>query len=313
VGDLAARQLVTIVFSPAPSIDQLLAFAQCVSPQLAERRTYGGLEARLRRWGREWRGIWARWIMRQREPAKRVSPRGGLYVALIGADGAGKSTLVREAAKWLGAKLDVTVTYGGSGAGSASFPRRALKGLGRMFRRAPPRPGARLDERPSRVDDGDTEPVFRWTPQSVGRVLTALALDRERRSRLALARRLTNMGAIVLSDRYPQNQFLGFNDGPSMAAWADRGPPLLRWAARRERATFRLANASSPDLVIKLLVPFDVAAARKSDTPTSQLRRKIAAVRALRFPAATRVVEINADAPLPEVLLAVKRAIWDEL
>jgi hypothetical protein len=117
----------------------------------------------------------------------------------------------------------------------------------------------------------------------------------------------------VLSDRYPQSQFLGFNDGPSMAAWADRGPLLLRWAARRERATFRLANASSPDLVIKLLVPFDVALARKSDTPTWQLRRKIAAVGALSFPRATRVVEINAAAPLPEVLLAVKRAVWEEL
>ena len=314
VGDLAARQLVAIVFSSAPSIDQLLAFARCVSPQLAERRTYGGLEARLRRWGREWRGIWARWIMRQREPARRVSPRGGVNVALIGADGAGKSTLVREAAKWLGAKLDVTVTYGGSGAGSAGLPRRALKGLGRMLRRPPrPSPGERLDERSPGVDDGDAEPVFRWTLQSVGRVLAALALDRERRSRLARARRLTNMGAIVLSDRYPQNQFLGFNDGPSLAAWADRGPLLVRWAARRERATFQLFNASPPDLVIKLLVPFDVAAARKSDTPPLQLLRKIAAVRALRFPADTRVAEINADAPLPEVLLAVKRAIWDVL
>jgi hypothetical protein len=183
-----------------------------------------------------------------------------------------------------------------------------------MLRRpSAPHAGAELGDRPPKVHDGDIEPTFRWTLQNVGRVLTVLALDRERRSRLERARRLTNMGAIVLSDRYPQNQFLGVSDGPSLAAWADRGPRFVRWAARRERATFQLANASPPDLVIKLLVPFDVAAARKSDTPPSQLLRKIAAVRALKFSAATRVVEINADAPLPEVLLAVKRAIWDEL
>lgn len=315
VGDAAARRLGAVVFASAPSMRQLVAFRECIAPALAERRTYGASEARLRRWGREWRAILARRTFGQRrEPAKRVSPRGGLFVALVGPDGAGKSTHACEAGKWLGGKLDVALTYGGSGTGSAGLPRRALKGLGRMVRRQPTRdPAGELDERAARQEERGTEMVFRWSVRNVGRVLTAMALDRERRARLTRARRLTNMGMIVLSDRYPQSQFLGFNDGPWLAAWTDRGPLIVRWAARRERATFLLAEASPPDLVVKLLVPFDVAAARKRDTPPSQLRRKIAAVRALRFPSATRVVEIDAEAPLADVLLSVKRAIWEHL
>jgi hypothetical protein len=36
-------------------------------------------------------------------------------------------------------------------------------------------------------------------------------------------------------------------------------------------------------------------------------------IRALKYPPATRVVEVNADLPLEQVLLQVKRAIWASL
>jgi hypothetical protein len=34
-------------------------------------------------------------------------------------------------------------------------------------------------------------------------------------------------------------------------------------------------------------------------------------VRRLRFPPTTRVVELDAEQPLPSVLLAAKRALWE--
>ena len=49
---------------------------------------------------------------------------------------------------------------------------------------------------------------------------------------------------------------------------------------------------------------------RKIDTGDYEVRRRIDAVSRLQFPA-SRVVEIDADEPLNEVVLAAKRAVWE--
>jgi hypothetical protein len=316
VGETAARRAAEVAFASAPTTRQLTEYRDSVRPTLEWRRTYGVVEARLRRWSREGRSVIGRRMGKLAlGPVKRVSPRGGIFVAFVGADGAGKSTLAREIARWLDGKLDVAVMYGGSGAGSAGLPRRALQ-TGARFARNLPALGGHSGERACesiRRDEASDDARPWWRLRRLGRVLWALALDRERRSRLALARRLTNLGMLVLADRYPQSQFVGFNDGPRLAAWIDRGPSLVRWAARRERATFRIAEVSSPDLVIKLLVPYEVAAMRKSDTPAPLLQKKIDAVHALRYPPSTKVVEVDAAAPLAEVVCEVKRAVWHSL
>jgi len=59
-----------------------------------------------------------------------------------------------------------------------------------------------------------------------------------------------------------------------------------------------------------LNVPIEVAARRKPDTPSDQLRRKVAIVSQLKFPAVTRVIEINGSQPLERVLRDVKEALW---
>lgn len=311
VGDAAAQRLADVVFASVPSIRQLTDYRTSIDPSLVWRRTYGFAEGRARRWAREWRNIVAhRTGRRARGPSKRVSPRGGLFVAFVGADGAGKSTMTGEISRWLSEKLDVATIYGGSGAGSARWPRRVLQRLSRLARRFLKRPTVSAPAKASHnAADGHRD--SRWRLRDLGRVLWALALDGERRSRLTVATRLTNLGMIVLADRYPQSQFGGFNDGPRLAAWLDGAPRLVRWAARRERATFRIAEASAPDVVIKLLVPYEVAAMRKPDTPPAQLRKKIEAVRALRYPSSTRIIEVDAAAPLPDVLCEVKRTVWD--
>jgi hypothetical protein len=118
---------------------------------------------------------------------------------------------------------------------------------------------------------------------------------------------------IVLSDRLPQSQFPGWNDGPRLDTWADHPSGWRRAFARRERESFRLAELCPPDLVIKLLVTPELAARRKPTTPQEQIRSGVELLHRLSYPPPTRVVDIDASQPLGQVILQVKRAIWDAI
>jgi hypothetical protein len=140
-----------------------------------------------------------------------------------------------------------------------------------------------------------------------------LALIREKRLGLRRARWARNLGLVAICDRFPQDQILGFTDGPRMTHFESSSSGLLRAAARRELAFYRSLAASPPDLVIKLQVSPAVARLRKPEMSHAELSRRVQAIRDLAFPEVTRVVEVDADQPLPEVLRQVKHAVWQSL
>jgi hypothetical protein len=118
---------------------------------------------------------------------------------------------------------------------------------------------------------------------------------------------------IVISDRFPQNQFPDGNDGPRLTPWRMRGSWVARFAARHEDATFRFVELSPPDLVVKLHVTPEIALARKPETPAEQVRRGIEVIRGLQFPPSTRVVDLDGEQSLAQVVLEAKRAVWETI
>jgi len=111
-------------------------------------------------------------------------------------------------------------------------------------------------------------------------VLGALGLARTQRRRVVRARRARNRGLIVICDRWPQDQF---------------------------------ADLNPPDLILRLNVSPAVALQRTPGTPVEQLRHQTETVRRLQYPAATCLVDIEADQSFEEVLLQVKLAVWDAI
>jgi thymidylate kinase len=303
VGPTAARLLPGMIAGRGPSISQLRAFRRKAQPHLSSYRMYSAAGAARRMWLRESTWIWWRlknWLIRAPTKSTRTPPQGGLAIAFVGPDGAGKSTVTTEIAAWLAREIAVITTYGGSGKGSASRPRRWLQRLGALSRPAP---------KPGRAPTtGASEPTGL---RLFGKLLWVLTLARERRRWATQVRRARSLGMVVLSDRVPQTQFAGLNDGPRYGHWLESPSWLRRTVARREEATFREAGIVPPDVVVRLRVPVDVAAQRKPDTPLDQLRRKVDIVDQLRFPPPTRVVEIDAAQPLGRVLADVKQAIWE--
>ncbi len=307
LGPRAARLFPAMLAAGRPTTRQLGALRRAAEPAFREYGLYGAWSATARAWGREFAhvlGVVGRVLHRAPVVSSRTLPQGGLTIAILGADGAGKSTLVGEITRWLSREVALVATYGGSGVGSATLPRRLLQRLGAVRRRlrGSRGGGAPRSESPAPV------PV-----PTAARAVWVLALARERVRRSRRARRARGQGTVVLSDRLAQSQFPGMNDGPRLTAWLDAPGWWRRWAARREQAAFRLAELVPPDLVIKLHVPPDVALARKPETPRDQVLRGVRLVRDLRYPATTRVLDLDATRPLAEVILAAKRAVWDAL
>ena len=133
----------------------------------------------------------------------------------------------------------------------------------------------------------------------------AVAVALDKRKKLVAARRGANRGLIVLADRYPQNQILGFNDGPLLT----RLTVVPRWLRRFEGAAYTLSRRLPPDLVIKLVVTPETAARREPEMDPAVIRERIAALQRLELPGA-RVVCVDAEQPLAEVIRAVKHEIW---
>src|SRR5881628_5346 len=110
VGEKAARLLAEMVGPSAPSKRQLVAFRRSAEPDLAGYRTYSVWGARPRRWLREARTLW--WWLENRYyrvpgNSSRTCPQGGVMIAVVGADGAGKSSIAKAIAEWLSQEVAV--------------------------------------------------------------------------------------------------------------------------------------------------------------------------------------------------------------
>jgi hypothetical protein len=219
-------------------------------------------------------------------------------VAVIGIDGSGKSTIVTTVRAWLGQEIDVVPIYFGTGGGRPSlllWPFKLLVPLITLFLKTKPK-GA------SHGKISDRPPGLLY---SLLLTVWATVVAIEKRSKLSAAHRGASRGLLVLTDRYPQNEIPGFNEGPLMS----RLTSVPLWLRRFEARAYSLAHRLPPDLVIKLIVTPETAARREPDMDPAVMRTRIAAVPRLAFPGA-RVVCIDAEQPLAEVMRAVKREIW---
>jgi hypothetical protein len=264
-------------------------------------RSYNAAEARMRS---VWRSLlWVagglnKHVLQAPRPWNRRAPGGGFIVAMIGVDGSGKSTSVAAMRTWLGAKIDLVPIYFGTGDGRPSLLLRPFKLTMPLIRRL-------LKRKPRVASHGSLSGPAPGALYSLLLMVWAVVVALDKRKKLTTAQRGTNRGLIVLTDRYPQTQILGFNDGPLLS----RLTRVPHWLRRFEGAAYNLARRLPPDLVIKLVVTPETAARREPTMDPAVIRQRIAALQRLEFRGA-RVVCIDAEQPLAEVIRAVKREIW---
>jgi hypothetical protein len=91
-----------------------------------------------------------------------------------------------------------------------------------------------------------------------------------------------------------------------LSATTARG--LVGLLASAERRRFATMTVQAPDLVLRLNVSLNVAAARKPDHRLAALARKVADLPRLRFGGAP-IVDLDADMPFDQVLARAQAAI----
>jgi hypothetical protein len=297
--DLA--ELVTGAFYGEQPLETQTWLRRRVRRHCAAYRSYNAVEARVRSAGRAL--LWVAGSLNKRvlhapRPWNRRAPGGGCMVAMLGVDGSGKSTSVATMRAWLGSKVDVVPIYFGTGDGRPSLLLRPFKLTMPLIRRV-------LRSKPRVASHGKISGPAPGLLYSVLLMVWAVVVAMDKRKKLVAARRGTNRGLIVLADRYPQNQIVGFNDGPLLT----RLTMVPHWLRRFEGAAYALARRLPPELVIKLVVTPETAARREPEMDPAIIRERIAALQRLELPGA-RVVCVDAEQPLADVIRAVKHEIW---
>lgn len=237
------------------------------------------------------------------EKHKMTLRNGGISIALVGADGAGKSTLVGEIHDWLSWRLDVATCY--MGTSESEWSVRILKRAAKAGRAAT----RRIEQR---VDGRRTASVAAATRLS--HLLIALRRVEESRRKLQrhnAARKKAARGSVVLFDRFPllDVPVLGRSmDGPRLHQETDpSGSPLLRRLLTREADAFQ--RMLPPDRLLALRVTPEISLRRKPDHDAPSIEAKSAAVEGITGDP-SRFAAIDAGRPLEEVLADAKAIIW---
>lgn len=218
-------------------------------------------------------------------------------IAVVGCDGAGKSTLSADLHAHLQDACAPQLLYLGQDSGNIL---RAILGWPLIG----PAIGRYLVRRSQRAHADEAG------KSAAPDALTALVvylLSRWRRRKFRRMLALQRQGAILITDRYPQAETPGFYfDGPGLAATPGAGG-FVRWLAARERRLYQDMAAYVPALLIRLNIDAQTAHARKPDHKLSMLRDKVNVLPTLSFNGAS-ILDLDARAPYAQVLEAALAA-----
>lgn len=256
-------------------------------------------------------GIYARALLKSRTGLQgdpRLRLKGyGIAMAMVGADGSGKTTISSELASWLGGRLAVSRYYMGSKQPSRTTTASyiAFRILRRCHREA------------SFLGDS----VARRFLARIRDVLLAghhLSVARDRLRRLKRARKDLNRGYVVIMDRYPlealgSNQRIRMLDGPSIDPEAIG---LVGKLAQHESVLYQ--DFELPEAIMLLEVDPHVAIERKPDHDFDSLMEKTRGVSELKDLVESQghtshFHRIDSNKPWPIPYQHVQDAVWSAL
>lgn len=221
---------------------------------------------------------------------KKHLAQKGILIAIVGADGSGKTTLVKELTKWLSWKMQVRTLYFG-------MPKTlSLKIVNKLisFLRLPTRIGLKK-KFASVVNLSHYVSAHRW-------IWVA-------RKRLRIYRKAfvwTEKGMIVIADRYPLREFWNMArpmDGPRIKKeWGSAGSKLADFEQHY------YSQIGSPDKIFVLKTDIDELRKRKKDLDFHSHQRKAETVNSIKE--SSHISIINAARAYPDVLKELKQCIW---
>jgi thymidylate kinase len=263
--------------------------------------------------------LWNRGTLIIRRRIFKASPKyrlesGGALIAIIGGDGAGKSTAVDALYAWLSKNFETTRVH--MGKPNWSLTTRMIRGIlkiGQLLGLYPVESTVRETVNQKSL----VSPGYPWLIREVCRA-------RDRYLTYLRARRSAAGGGLVILDRFslPQIQLM---DGPQTDWFLSqmmKGPQARQFltphrASRFARVLVRkeesyYARIVPPEMMIVLRVDPEIAVRRKTDEDASSVRERSTEIWELDW-TNTGAHVIDASKTKKDVLAEVKGLIWSEL
>ena len=223
---------------------------------------------------------------------------GGLFIAIVGGDGAGKTTVIDELYKWLSGKFEVKKLHVGTPAWSwtTTIIRGILK-IGTLLRLYP--------------FEGDVYEEASQ-PHGVPWFIRAVCTARDRYLTYLQARRFSSNGSLVLCDRYSFPGFMKM-DGPQCEhaiANAKKINWFLKFLVNKEEYYYQ--QIKLPDLLIVLKADPEITVRRKTNETQASVRARSTEVWGLDWKKLS-AFEIDANRSREEALSQVKALVWEHL
>jgi len=223
---------------------------------------------------------------------------GGLFIAIVGGDGAGKTTLIDELNQWLSGKFEVKKLHIGKPAWS--WTTTALRGILKI--------GTLLHIYTFEGDIYEQALQPHGSPWYIRAVCTA----RDRYLTYIQARKFSTNGSLVLCDRYPLAGFMKM-DGPqcqTALSASKKTSRFLKFLAAQEEVYYDQIRI--PDLLVVLKVDPEIAVQRKVDETAASVRARSGEIWTLDWKKLPSV-EINANQSRTEALAQIKTIVWEHL
>lgn len=249
------------------------------------------------------RGMWGvrKYLLRQ--PARKRFAGGGALIAMVGGDGAGKSSAIQGTTAWLGKTFVLKRMHMGKPAMSPlSFGLKVLLKVGRKLGLW----STQYDVQEV-LAKGETA-QFPGYPWLLWHVVTA----HDRYRAYIRARRLSTNGTIVICDRFPLPE-VTLMDGARTGWLLERDDlsPFVRRLVMLEQHYYR--HILPPDRLIVLRVDPLVAQARRTDEEGEWVKARCQEIWELTWDRehyGTRLHVVDAGQPQAEVLAQIKEHIW---
>lgn len=239
--------------------------------------------------------------------SRRRMPIKGVIITILGADGAGKSTVSETVTNELKKKLDTSFFYLGSGKGKSSFIRKPLKLIYEHHVSRVNNSNKSLNPPVEKeVQERNTKSSLRKLLGNMYNILWALSLAYERKRKLRTIWRAKKRGWIIVTDRYPQTQIMDYNDGPKLGKFNFPGSSLLK---KWEHNCYKLADKYKPDLVVKLFAEPKILKERRPEMSLEELINKQEGILSLTFNSDSKVIKVDSSKNLSQVLQEVYKNV----